>query len=58
MTVWTFWALKRLVIPIGWFASTIYIARPALQNPHLELLAGGVVLALWAVVADWPGRGR
>ena len=56
MTRWSVWVVKRLVIPIAWFASTIYVARPALQDPLLELLAGAVVLGIWAVVADWPGR--
>ena len=58
MARWSVWALKRLLIPISWYASTILVVRPALQEPMLELLTGAAVLAIWAVIADWPGRTR
>lgn len=55
---WLVWAGKRLVVPIGWYASMVFGLRPALGDPVTEFLTGAAILVGWAVVADWPGSAK
>lgn len=48
------WAIKRIVIPVSWFASSVYITRLAVNNVHIEFALGALVLVIYAVVVDFP----
>lgn len=52
---WAIWAVKRVVVPVGWYASVVFGLRAAMPGPWAEFAAGAAVLIVWAVVADWPG---
>ena len=48
------WAITRIVIPVSWFASSVYLARLAVNNVHIEFALGALVLVIYAVVVDFP----
>ncbi len=50
------WAITRIVIPISWFASSVYITRSAVNNVHIEFALGALVLMIYAVVIDFPRK--
>lgn len=54
--VWAIWAVKRLVVPIGWSASMLFGLRDRMTGPMAEFLVGAAILAGWAVIADWPRK--
>ncbi len=48
------WTITRIVIPVSWFASSVYITRLAVNNVHIEFALGALVLLIYAVVIDFP----
>lgn len=50
------WAAKRVVIPVAWYASAVFLVAPRMPGPLAEFLSGALVLGIWAVIADWPSR--
>jgi|GEM_PF-4031135 len=50
------WAITRIVIPVSWFASSVYITRLAVNNVHIEFALGALVLVIYAVVVDFPRK--
>jgi hypothetical protein len=56
MTAYVKWAMTRILIPVSWFASSLYITRFAVNNIHLEFAFGALVLIIYAVVIDFPGK--
>jgi len=48
------WTITRIVIPVSWFASSVYITRLAVNNVHIEFVLGALVLVIYAVVIDFP----
>ena len=48
------WAITRILIPVSWFASSIYITRLSVNNVHIEFALGALVLVIYAVVVDFP----
>jgi len=48
------WTITRIVIPVSWFASSIYITRLAVNNVHIEFALGALVLMIYAVAIDFP----
>ncbi len=48
------WTITRIVIPVSWFASSVYITRLAVNNVHIEFALGALVLVIYAVVIDFP----
>ncbi|MFP4450299.1 MAG: hypothetical protein ACLFP0_05155 [Rhodosalinus sp.] len=48
------WFLKRIAIPVTWYASAVFLIGPAAPSVFAEFVSGAVVLVVWAVVADWP----
>lgn len=53
---WITWALKRLVVPITWFASMVFVVGPATESLVAEFLIGASILVGWAIFADFPKR--
>ena len=51
---WITWAIKRLVVPITWFASMVFVVGPSTESLVAEFLIGASILAGWAIVADFP----
>jgi hypothetical protein len=47
------WAITRIIIPVSWFASSVYITRVAVNNVHIEFALGALVLVIYAVVIDF-----
>jgi len=56
MKLYLQWAITRLLIPVSWFASSVYVTRPAVNNVHIEFALGALVLVIYAVVVDLPGK--
>mgnify|MGYP005853349059 CR=1 FL=1 len=54
MNAYIKWAIARIVIPVSWFASSVYITRLAVNNVHIEFAFGALVLVIYAVVVDFP----
>lgn len=54
MNAYIKWAIARIVIPVSWFASSVYITRLAVNNVHIEFALGALVLVIYAVVVDFP----
>lgn len=52
------WLTIRIAIPIGWFASSVFITRPAVNSHLIEFALGALVLFSYAVLIDWPTRTR
>jgi len=50
------WAIKRIIIPVSWFASSVYITRLAVDNVHIEFALGALVLVIYAIVIDFPKK--
>ena len=50
------WAITRIVIPVSWFASSVYITRLAVNSVHIEFALGALVLVIYAVVIDFPRK--
>lgn len=50
------WFIQRILIPVSWFASSVYITRLAVNNVHIEFALGALVLVIYAVVVDFPGN--
>lgn len=50
------WSIKRIVIPVSWFASSVYITRLAVNNVHIEFALGALVLVIYAIVIDFPKK--
>ncbi|SEJ82704.1 hypothetical protein SAMN05192553_1219 [Cyclobacterium xiamenense] len=48
------WFIQRIIIPVSWFASSVYITRLAVNNVHIEFVLGALVLVIYAVVVDFP----
>jgi len=48
------WTINRIVIPVSWFASSVYITRVAVNNVHIEFALGVLVLVIYAVAIDFP----
>jgi hypothetical protein len=48
------WAVTRILIPVSWFASSVYITRLAVNNVHIEFALGALILVIYAVVVDLP----
>ena len=48
------WAITRILVPVSWFASSVYITRLAVNNVHIEFALGALVLVIYAVVIDFP----
>ncbi len=48
------WAITRILIPVSWFASSIYLTRWAVNNEHIEFALGALVLVVYAIVIDFP----
>lgn len=48
------WAITRILMPVSWFASSVYITRLAVNNVHIEFALGSLVLVIYAVVVDFP----
>ena len=48
------WAIARIIIPISWFASSVYITRLAVNDVHIEFALGALVLVIYAVIVDFP----
>jgi hypothetical protein len=48
------WTINRIVIPVSWFASSVYITRVAVNNVHIEFALGALVLVIYAVAIDFP----
>jgi uncharacterized membrane protein len=38
------WAITRIIIPVSWFASSVYITRLAVNNAHIEFALGALVI--------------
>ncbi len=56
MNGYTKWFITRLLIPVAWFASSVYITRAAVKNQHIEFALGALVLLIYAVVVDFPKK--
>ncbi len=52
------WAIARILIPVSWFASSVYITRITVNNVHIEFALGVLVLVIYAIVVDFPKRTR
>jgi uncharacterized membrane protein len=50
------WFVQRVLIPVSWFASSVYMTRLAVNNVHIEFALGALVLVIYAVVLDFPGN--
>ena len=50
------WTITRILIPVSWFASSVYITRLAVNNVHIEFALGELVLVIYAVVIDFPRK--
>lgn len=50
------WAITRILVPVSWFASSVYITRLAVNNAHIEFALGCLVLVIYAVVVDFPRK--
>jgi len=48
------WAITRIVIPVSWFASSVYITRLAVNSVHIEFALGALVLVIYAIIVDFP----
>ncbi len=48
------WAITRIIIPVSWFASSVYITRLAVNNAHIEFALGALVLVIYAILIDFP----
>ena len=48
------WFTIRIVIPVSWFASSVYITRLAVNNVHIEFALGALVLIVYAILIDFP----
>ena len=48
------WFIQRIIIPVSWFASSVYITRLAVNNVHIEFVLGALVLVIYALVVDFP----
>lgn len=55
MNRWLIWTFKRLIVPITWYASAVFIIRVQAPGPVTEFALGAAVLLGWAILADWPG---
>ena len=58
MKAYAKWAIARILIPVSWFASSVYVTRLAVNNVHIEFALGALVLVVYAVIIDWPGRNK
>lgn len=56
MKAYAKWAITRILIPVSWFASSVYITRIAVNNVHVEFALGALVLVVYAVIKDWPNK--
>lgn len=50
------WFITRIVIPVSWFASSVYITRLVVNNVHIEFTLGALVLVVYAIVIDFPKK--
>ena len=48
------WFIQRVIIPVSWFASSVYMTRLAVNNVHIEFALGALVLIIYALVVDFP----
>ena len=48
------WGFLRIVVPVSWFASSVYLTRMAVDNVHIEFGLGALVLVCYAVILDFP----
>jgi len=50
------WFITRILIPVSWFASSVYLTRVAVNSVHVEFLLGALVLVIYAIVIDFPKK--
>jgi len=53
---YTKWFIIRILIPVSWFASSVYLTRLAVNNVHIEFLLGALVLIVYAIAIDVPRK--
>ncbi len=58
MKAYAQWAITRVIIPVSWFASSVYVTRLAVDNAHIEFALGALVLIIYAVMLDFPRKER
>ncbi|MFN4080347.1 MAG: hypothetical protein ACK4NS_05570 [Saprospiraceae bacterium] len=56
MKAYAQWAITRVIIPVSWFASSVYVTRLAVDNAHIEFALGAFVLVMYAIVVDFPRK--
>ncbi|MFP4090623.1 MAG: hypothetical protein ACLFUB_17950 [Cyclobacteriaceae bacterium] len=56
MKEYTKWVIARILIPITWFASSVYITQFVVNNVHIEFALGALVLVIYAIVIDFPRK--
>ena len=49
------WFFARVLTPIVWFASTVFITSK-IVGPKTQFFMGAAVLLVWAIVVDFPRR--